>query len=162
SLTGQAVLEVTAGPVFHDGPGVLGSLRERLSWYPQDVWLYALATDWHRLAQELPDVGRAGLRGDEDGSAVIAARHVRTMLPLAPRAVARRPWAGPSAPRPRPPPRVPPPPARPPAPRSRTCAPARSPPRGRRRPGARRPGPGRPPVPRAASPWPTCCGPVTG
>ena len=83
SLTGQAVLEVTAGPVFHDGPGVLGSLRERLSWYPQDVWLYALATDWHRLGQELPDVGRAGLRGDEDGSAVIAARHVRTMLHLA-------------------------------------------------------------------------------
>lgn len=83
SLTGQAVLEVTAGPLFHDGPGVLGGLRERLSWYPRDVWLYALAADWHRLGQEFPDVGRAGLRGDEDGSAVIAARHVRTMLHLA-------------------------------------------------------------------------------
>lgn len=83
SLTGQAVLEITAGPVFHDGPGVLGALRERLAWYPRDVWLYALAADWHRLGQEFPDVGRAGLRGDEDGSAVIAARHVRTMLHLA-------------------------------------------------------------------------------
>ncbi|MGO1481131.1 MAG: DUF4037 domain-containing protein [Brachybacterium sp.] len=83
SLTGQAVLEITAGPVFHDGPGVLGALRERLSWYPRDVWMYALAADWHRLGQEFPDVGRAGLRGDEDGSAVIAARHVRTMLHLA-------------------------------------------------------------------------------
>lgn len=83
ALTGQAALEVTAGPVFHDGPGVLGRLRERLAWYPRDVWLYALAADWHRLGQEFPDVGRAGLRGDEDGSAVIAARHVRTMLHLA-------------------------------------------------------------------------------
>lgn len=83
SLTGQAVLEVTAGPVFHDGPGALTAIRERLAWYPRDVWLYAVAADWHRLGQEFPDVGRAGLRGDEDGSAVVAARHVRTMLHLA-------------------------------------------------------------------------------
>lgn len=83
SLTGQAALEVTAGPVFHDGTGALTAIRERLAWYPRDVWLYALAADWHRLGQEFPDVGRAGLRGDEDGSAVIAARHVRTMLHLA-------------------------------------------------------------------------------
>lgn len=83
SLTGQAILEVVAGPVFHDGPGVLTAIRGRLAWYPRDVWLYALAADWHRLGQEFPDVGRAGLRGDEDGSAVIAARHVRTMFHLA-------------------------------------------------------------------------------
>src|SRR5690625_3559260 len=82
SLTGQAVLEVAAGPVFHDEPGVLTSIRQRLLWYPRDVWLYALAADWHRLGQEFPDVGRSGVRGDEDGSAVIAARHVRTMLHL--------------------------------------------------------------------------------
>ena len=83
SLTGQSVLEVTAGPVFHDGPGVLTRIREGLVWYPDDVWRYALAADWSRLGQEFPDVGRAGLRGDEDGSAVIAARHVRTMLHIA-------------------------------------------------------------------------------
>lgn len=82
ALTGQAALEVTAGPVFRDDPGVLGALRGRLAWYPRDVWLYALAADWNRLGQEFPDVGRSGLRGDEDGSAVIAARHVRTMLHL--------------------------------------------------------------------------------
>lgn len=83
ALTGQAALEVTAGPVFRDDPGVLGALRERLAGYPRDVRLYALAADWHRLGQEFADVGRAGLRGDEDGSAVIAARHVRTLLHLA-------------------------------------------------------------------------------
>ncbi|MFC7458079.1 DUF4037 domain-containing protein [Brachybacterium sp. GCM10030267] len=83
SLTGQCVLEVTAGPVFHDGTGAISRIREILAWYPRDLWIYAMAADWSRLGQEFPDVGRAGLRGDEDGSSVIAARHVRTMLHLA-------------------------------------------------------------------------------
>lgn len=83
SLTGQAILEVTAGPVFCDATGAITAIRDRLAWYPRDVWLYALAADWSRLEQEMADVGRAGLRGDEDGSAVIAARHVRTMMHLA-------------------------------------------------------------------------------
>ncbi|AXK45199.1 DUF4037 domain-containing protein [Brachybacterium saurashtrense] len=82
-LTGQAALEVTAGPVFHDGTGALTAIRARLAQYPEDVRRYALGADWTRIGQELPDVGRAGLRGDEDGSAVIAARHVRTLLHLA-------------------------------------------------------------------------------
>lgn len=83
SLTGQAVLEVTAGPVFRDDTGEITALREQLAWYPDDVWLYAVACAWSRLGEEMPDVGRTGLRGDEDGSAVIAARHVRTMMHLA-------------------------------------------------------------------------------
>ncbi|MEE1651018.1 DUF4037 domain-containing protein [Brachybacterium sp. J144] len=82
-LTGQAALEVTAGPVFHDGTGVITRIRERLAGYPEDVRRYAIGADWTRIGQELPDVGRAGLRGDDDGSAVIAARHVRTLLHLA-------------------------------------------------------------------------------
>lgn len=69
--------------MFCEGPGALTRIRESLAWYPDDVWRYAVAADWSRLRQEFPDVGRAGLRGDEDGSAVIAARHVRTLLHLA-------------------------------------------------------------------------------
>lgn len=83
SLTGQAVLEVTAGPVFHDRTGQITAIRERLEWYPHDLWVYAIGADWSRLAEEVPFVGRAGLRGDEAGSAVIAARLVRTMMHLA-------------------------------------------------------------------------------
>lgn len=82
SLTGQAVLEVTGGPVFHDGTGAITAIRERLTWYPRDVWLYAVDADWSRLGQEFPFVGRAGLRGDDAGSRVIAARLVRTMMHL--------------------------------------------------------------------------------
>src|SRR5262245_5778146 len=58
ALTGQSVLEVTAGPVFHDGPGSLGRVRRRLAWYPHDVWLYVLASGWARIAQEMAFVGR--------------------------------------------------------------------------------------------------------
>jgi Domain of unknown function (DUF4037) len=81
-LTGQSVLEVTAGPVFHDGPGVLGGIRRRLAWYPHEVWLYVLASGWTRISQEMPLVGRAGEVGDDTGSRVVAARLVRALMHL--------------------------------------------------------------------------------
>ncbi len=74
SLTGQAVLEVTAGEVFADDAGELDGIRRRLEWYPDDVWRHVVATDWARLGQELPFVGRTGERGDDLGSRVVAAR----------------------------------------------------------------------------------------
>lgn len=83
SLSGQAVLEVVSGEVFADGPGELTRLREALAWYPDDVWRYVVACDWHRLDQELPLMGRAGDRGDELGSRVIAARLVDVVVHLA-------------------------------------------------------------------------------
>jgi hypothetical protein len=81
-LTGQSVLELTAGEVFHDSAGQLGSVREALRWYPDDVWRYVLAADWSRLGEELPLAGRAGQRGDELGSRVVMARLVRTAMHL--------------------------------------------------------------------------------
>ncbi len=83
SLTGQAILEVTAGPVFLDTTGELTSARERLTWYPEELWTYVVATDWVRLAQELPFVGRTAERGDELGSRVITARLVGVAIHLA-------------------------------------------------------------------------------
>ncbi|MEV0952916.1 DUF4037 domain-containing protein [Promicromonospora sp. NPDC050249] len=82
SLTGQSVLEVTAGPVFEDTSGEITALRERLTWYPHDVWLHVLAADWTRIAQELPFVGRTGQRGDDLGSRLIAARLVTALVRL--------------------------------------------------------------------------------
>lgn len=83
SLTGQAVLEVTAGPVFIDSAGELSAVRERLAWYPDDLWAYVVATDWVRIAQELPFVGRAAERGDDLGSRVIASRLAEATMHLA-------------------------------------------------------------------------------
>ena len=82
SLTGQAVLEVTAGEVFADDVGELGGIRHRLEWYPDDLWRHVVAADWARLAQELPFVGRAGERGDDLGSRVVAARLVGVTMHL--------------------------------------------------------------------------------
>ena len=83
SLTGQAVLEVTEGPVFVDTVGELTAVRERLAWYPDDLWRYVVATDWARIAQELPFIGRVAERGDDLGSRVITARLVEAAMHLA-------------------------------------------------------------------------------
>jgi hypothetical protein len=82
SIPSQQLLSVTAGPVFHDEPGELTALRERLAWYPRDVWRYLLAAGWTRLGQEEHLMGRAGYAGDELGSAVIGGRLVRDLMAL--------------------------------------------------------------------------------
>jgi hypothetical protein len=82
-LTGQSVLEVTAGPVFHDAAGTISAIRAKLAWYPTDIWFYVLASSWRRLSQELPFVGRCGDVGDDLGSRVIAARLARDVMHVA-------------------------------------------------------------------------------
>ncbi|WP_432570689.1 DUF4037 domain-containing protein [Kineococcus sp. SYSU DK005] len=82
ALSGQAVLEVLAGPVFTDTDHRLGALRDRLRWYPHDLWRHLVACCWRRLGQELPFVGRTGQRGDELGSRVITARLVDAAVDL--------------------------------------------------------------------------------
>jgi hypothetical protein len=78
----QKLLEVTAGRVYHDGLGVLESIRRTLAYYPRDVWLYLLAAQWGRIAQQEAFVGRAGEVGDELGSALVAAALVRDLMGL--------------------------------------------------------------------------------
>src|SRR3954447_19957906 len=63
AVTGQSVLEVTAGAVFVDSLGAISDIRRRLQWYPRDVWCHVVATDWRRIGQELPQIARAGARG---------------------------------------------------------------------------------------------------
>lgn len=82
-LTGQSVLEVTNGPVYHDSTTAYREITAMLDWYPEDVWRYVLAAGWARLGQELPFVGRTGELGDEAGSRIIAARLCRDIAHLA-------------------------------------------------------------------------------
>jgi Domain of unknown function (DUF4037) len=82
TLPQQLLLEVTAGAVFHDGLGELAPLRDRLRWYPDDVWLWLLASQWRRLDQEEPLVGRTAEVDDELGSRVLAARLARDLIRL--------------------------------------------------------------------------------
>lgn len=81
TLPEQRLLTLTAGAVYHDGIG-LEDLRRRFEYYPHDVWLYLLACGWARIGQEEHLMGRAGLVGDEVGSALIAARLVRDIMRL--------------------------------------------------------------------------------
>jgi hypothetical protein len=78
----QRLAEVTAGAVFHDGPGQLSRARARLAWYPHDVWLYVLACQWQRIAQEEAFPGRCAEAGDELGSAIVTARLARDLMRL--------------------------------------------------------------------------------
>jgi Domain of unknown function (DUF4037) len=82
SFPAQQLLTLTAGPVHHDGFGELTRLRERLAWYPPDLWRYLLAAGWTRLGQEEHLLGRAGHAGDELGSAVIGGRLARDLMAL--------------------------------------------------------------------------------
>jgi hypothetical protein len=79
----QALLEVTAGAVFHDGIGTITRARSVLAYYPDGIWRYLLAAQWKRISQQEAFVGRTGEVGDELGSAVIAADLVRDIMRLA-------------------------------------------------------------------------------
>jgi hypothetical protein len=78
----QRLLGVTSGEVFHDGLHALVPLREKLDFYPHDVWLYLLAAQWTRISQEEAFVGRCGDLGDDLGSQVVAARLARDLMRL--------------------------------------------------------------------------------
>ena len=78
----QLLLEVTAGAVFHDPDGDLKRVRSKLEWYPNDIWLWFLACQWRRIAQEEAFVGRTAEVGDEIGSQILTARIVRDLMKL--------------------------------------------------------------------------------
>lgn len=79
----QRLLEVTAGVVFHDGLGSLESVRELLAWFPDDVFRYVVASQWHRLAQEEAFVGRTREVGGDEGSDLVEARLRNDLVRLA-------------------------------------------------------------------------------
>lgn len=79
-LPEQSLLAFTAGAVFRDDGGRLEALRKALAYFPRDVWLYKIACQWLRIAEEQAFVGRAGQAGDDLGSRVIAARLCRDVM----------------------------------------------------------------------------------
>jgi hypothetical protein len=81
SFSEQRLRTLTVGPVYHDAIG-LNAVRARFHYYPRDVWLYLLAAGWARIGQEEHLMGRAGLAGDEIGSALIGGRLVRDIMRL--------------------------------------------------------------------------------
>jgi Domain of unknown function (DUF4037) len=81
-LPQQLLRTIVAGRVFHDGLGELEPVRARFHYYPRDVWLYLLASQWRRIDQDEPFMGRCGDVGDDLGSRLVAARLVRDLMRL--------------------------------------------------------------------------------
>lgn len=75
----QKLLEANAPSVYTDQIG-LEAFRQRFQYFPNDVWLYLLASLWQRVGQEEHLVARAGFVGDELGAKIIAARVVRDLM----------------------------------------------------------------------------------
>lgn len=82
SIPQQQLLGVVRGRVFADPDGELARARRDLAWYPRDVWLWLLASQWTRLGQEEHFVGRAAEVGDELGSRLLAMRISRELICL--------------------------------------------------------------------------------
>ncbi|MGR9506740.1 DUF4037 domain-containing protein [Rhizobium leguminosarum] len=76
----QRLLAFTGGAVFHDDDRRLTRARTALAYFPDDVWLYKIACQWRRIAEEQAFVGRAGQVGDDLGSRVVAGRLVRDIM----------------------------------------------------------------------------------
>lgn len=78
----QLLLGVVRGAVYADDLGTLEPVRSMLRWYPRDVWLWMMASQWRRIAQEEAFVGRTAEVGDDLGSRLVAARLVRELMRL--------------------------------------------------------------------------------
>ena len=78
----ELLLEAIGGAVYHDGLGELERTRRALTRYPDDVWRWMLACQWRRIDQEEPFTGRSAEVGDEIGSRLLAATHVRLFMEL--------------------------------------------------------------------------------
>lgn len=87
SIPSQRLRSITAGAVYHDGLAADGlgltTLRERLAYYPHDLWLYMMACSWYAIAELEHLAPRAGHAGDELGAALLGHDIVRHLMQLA-------------------------------------------------------------------------------
>lgn len=81
SLPQQKLLSFTGGALFRDDLH-LQAARDRLRYYPHELWLYMLACGWSRIGQDEHLAPRAGAVDDELGSALIGGRLARSIMQL--------------------------------------------------------------------------------
>jgi hypothetical protein len=78
----QRLLGITAGAVYHDSNGELTRVRSQLARFPDDVWMWMIAAQWQRVAQEEAFVGRTSEAGDHLGSRLVCGRLARELMRL--------------------------------------------------------------------------------
>lgn len=82
SMPQQHLLQFTSGAVFEDDRGELSGMRKRLAWYPDDVWLWMMASQWHFIGNTEHLLGRTAEANDRRGSMLVACRLVRLIMEL--------------------------------------------------------------------------------
>ncbi len=81
-LAQQHLLQVTAGPVFHDDLGDLTRARQLLAYFPDDIWWWVQASQWQLIAGVEPLPGRLHEAGDRRGSRLCGQRLARLAMEL--------------------------------------------------------------------------------
>ncbi len=81
TISEQKLLSIVKGRIFHDDLGLRGVIK-RFQYFPKDVWLYLLASQWSRISQIEAFVGRTADVGDELGSKLMAAKIIRELMRL--------------------------------------------------------------------------------
>ena len=67
------LLTLKKGRLFRDDLKIAETLK-KLDYYPREVWLYMLMSDWSCICEERAFVKRTAARGDEIGSRIVCAR----------------------------------------------------------------------------------------
>ena len=81
SMPTQLLCELTKGAVFKESE-ILTQLRTKLEFYPHDIHLYILASQWERIGQEMAFMGRCGDGGDNIGSSLLYGRLANYIMRL--------------------------------------------------------------------------------
>ena len=81
TLPQQKLLSIVKGKIFHDGLGIKPIIRN-FEYYPRDVWLFMLASQWSKISQKEAFVARTAVVGDELGSRIIASEIVKDLMGL--------------------------------------------------------------------------------
>jgi hypothetical protein len=79
----QKLVEFTSGKIFYSGLRDLADARSKLNYYPFNVWIFKLISEWDHIAEEMAFIGRTGSIGDDLGSRIEASRMVRHIIRLA-------------------------------------------------------------------------------
>jgi hypothetical protein len=77
----QRLATIRRGKIFHDDLGI-AELKKKLYYYPEDIRLYLMASEWSKIASEEAFVGRCGDCGDGIGSGIIASRIIQSIMNL--------------------------------------------------------------------------------
>ena len=81
SISEHRLLGFTAGKLFIDMLNIT-EIRNKLSFYPHDVKLYLIASQWAIIAEEQAFVRRCSDCGDELGSRIVCSRIVERLMRL--------------------------------------------------------------------------------